>query len=175
MADPVSDPVADNYEIVRESGDCAWDDNTNTLSFSGTTECVLTVMATKAGYKPLSRNFSIIPLGVFTSLNWTAFPASAQQDTPIAGIADPVSVPAADTYTVVKKSGDCAWDDNTKTLSFTGITECILTVTAAKAEYASKSKDFSITPKGVFTSITWPAFPAQQDTPIASPTGYILP
>ena len=90
-----------------------------------------------------------------------------KQDTPIAGIADPVSVPAADrSYTVVKKSGDCAWDDNTNTLSFTGITECVLTVTAAKAEYVSKSKDFSITPKGVFD------FYQLDGLPLHGPRGY---
>ena len=167
--DPVSDQVADGHAIVKKSGDCVWDDSTDTLSFSGTTEeCVLTITVTKDGYTPFSKDFSISPMWVFTSLNWPSFPTMAREDTPIAGIANPVSNPAADSYTVVRKSGDCAWDDNTDTLSFNGITECILTVTAEKNRYTSKLRDFSITPLGIFDSIDWTAFPslARTDIPI---------
>ena len=69
-----------------------------------------------------------LPWEVFTSITWPTFPtSSAQQDTPVTGITDPVSVPAAaGSYnTVVRKSGDCTWTDATDTLSFSGTTECI--------------------------------------------------
>ena len=83
--------------------------------------------------------------GVFSSILWEAFPSSAEVGTPTAALASPTSSPPADTYTIVKKSGGCAWDDATDILSFTDITECILTVTAEKTGYQSKSKDFSVT------------------------------
>ena len=87
---------------MRKSGDCTWNNTSKTLSFTGITECVLTVTAEKTGYVSKSKDFSITPLGVFTSITWPAFPLTAQQDTPIASMADPVSVPAADSYAIAK-------------------------------------------------------------------------
>ena len=81
---------------MRKSGDCNWTDATNALVFTGTATCVLTVTAVKTGYQNKSKDFSLSTLEQFTSLTWSAFPYTARTDTPITGIADPVSVPAAD-------------------------------------------------------------------------------
>ena len=148
IADPVSVPASDSYDIAKKSGDCSWDDSNDALSFTNTTKCVLTVTTIKTGYNPLSKDFSITPTaGDISTINWVAFPSSGIVATPIAGISEPVSVPAADSYDIARKSGGCSWDDNTNTLSFTDTSECILTVTTTKVGYNSFSKDFSITPK----------------------------
>ena len=124
IADPVSVPAADSYDIAKKSGDCSWNDSSDTLSFTNTTECVLTVTTTKVGYNPLSKDFNITPVaGDIKSLKWVAFPSSGVVGTPITGIADPVSVPAADSYDIAKKSGDCSWNDSSDTLSFTNTTD----------------------------------------------------
>ena len=162
MADPVSVPAADNYDIAKKSGDCSWDDSNDALSFTNTTECILTVTTTKVGYNPLSKDFNITPVaGDIKSLKWVAFPSSGVVGTPITGIADPVSVPAADSYGIAKKSGDCSWDDSNDALSFTNTTECVLTVTTRKTGYNPLSKDFNITPTaGDISAINWTAFPS---------------
>ena len=122
----------------------------------------------KTGFVSMSKDFSITPLGIFSAINWPDFPTSAQPDSSFSDLSDPVSVPSAGSYTIVRKSGDCTWTDATNDLAFTGTAECVLTVTAVKTGYQNKSRDFRLNPLLQFTSLTWPAFPssAQTDTPV---------
>ena len=168
IAAPVSVPAADDYTIAKKSGDCAWNDANDSLSFTNTTQCTITVTTSKTGYNPLSKDFTITPTaGTIQAINWTAFPSSGKVGTPITGIADPVSVPAADSYNIVKKSGDCSWDSVNDALSFTNMTQCTLTVTTSKTGYNPLSKDFSITPSaGDIESINWVAFPSSGEVGI---------
>ena len=58
---PTSNPVAENYLITVESGSCAYDDTSDILSFTGTTECVVEVTASKAHYANKSATFRVTP------------------------------------------------------------------------------------------------------------------
>ena len=144
---PVSVPPAELYSVAYKSGDCSWNDSTNTLSFSGGTACILTAAAAKTGYTTKTKDFSVTPyLGLFSSITWAEFPSSAVVGASSSALGDPVSTPAADNYAVSKVSGDCSWDNTAKTIAFTDATACVLRVTATKTGYPTTTEDFTVTP-----------------------------
>ena len=235
ILNPRRNPPADNIEVAHKSGPCTWDNEGKILNFQGNGDCVITVIATKDGYKDYSQDFSVNPAldsidvdgwgeygsvvaqgqavnaptltgldpgdatkvytsntthictvnqdtgavtglqggtcginltlsksgynnnshdysfevtGTFSSLTWNAFPTTARVGVATGALSPPVSSPPADEYTIAEKSGDCSWDNSNSILSFTAVTECILTVTAVKNGYNNFSKDFNITPLG---------------------------
>ena len=108
---------------------------------------MLSVSAAKTGYTAKEENFTVtVGEGTFSSITWTDFPSSATIGTPTSALGDPASVPAFDGHSIAKKSGDCSWDNTAKTISFTGSTACVLTVTVTKTAYTNGVKDFSVTP-----------------------------
>ena len=60
--------------VAHQSGDCAWNDATNIISFNGTSECVLEVSARgMRGQREQSALFRVTPdIGGFT-LAWTGY------------------------------------------------------------------------------------------------------
>ena len=108
--------------------------------------CDIALTLSKAEYNNSVHNYSLQVKGVFTSLTWAAFPASAQVGVATSALSAPVSVPAAGNYAITHKSGDCAWDNSGSILSFSDVSACVLTVTAEKSGYNSLSKDFTVTP-----------------------------
>ena len=114
--------------------------------------CGISLTLSKTGHNDNTHIYNIVVTGLFTSILWEAFPSAAVQGTPTSALSSPVSSPPADDYTITRKSGGCAWDDNTNILSFSGTVECILTVTAAKSGYQSKSEDFSVTAVGTISA-----------------------
>ena len=130
-----------------ESGPCAWDNTSKELSFTGTGDCILQVTASKINYDPKIENFTVaVSLGAFASIAWSAFPSSATVDETTAALASPTSAPPFGSHSIAKKSGDCTWNNTDKTITFSGTTPCVLTVTVSKANYENGIKDFSVTP-----------------------------
>ena len=115
-------------------------------------DCGIALTLSKDGHNDNTHIYNVVVQGLFSSLLWEAFPSEAVQGVPTSALSPPVSSPPADDYTIAYKSGDCAWDDSSSILSFSGIVECILTVTAAKSGYSSKSEDFSVTPVGTIAA-----------------------
>ena len=131
---------------------CTVDPNTGAVTGKQAGNCGIELTLSKAGHNNNIQPYTVVVQGIFASIVWDAFPSSAVQGTPTAALSSPTSSPPADTYAITKKSGDCAWDDATDILSFSGITPCILTVTAEKTGYQSKAKDFSVTAVGVISA-----------------------
>ena len=141
---PTSFPVADKYDISSQSESCQWNTSEKTITYTNITWCTIRVTVSKKGYATISKDFKVKPdLGTIQSITWGEFPNSATVGTPSGGLGEPVSVPAADEYAIAKKSGDCSWDDDNNTLSFTNTTECILTVSTTKTGYHPLSKDLT--------------------------------
>ena len=108
----------------------------------GMGNCPVTVTATRTNYNSVSDTVTIvIGTGEFSSLVWSSFPSQAKVGVP-ATLASPVSVPAADDYTIAHQSGSCAWDNSGKVLSFSGTGDCVLTVSAAKTGIHGQGRNF---------------------------------
>ena len=86
----------------------------------------------------------ILVAGIFRSIYWTDLPNSPTTGVTSPALADPVSVPPADNYAIVKTSGTCTWDNTAKTVSFVDESTCVLSVTASKTGYIDLTKDFRI-------------------------------
>ena len=135
----------------------------------GVGSCPVTVTGSRTNYNDITDTVTItIGNGEFSSLVWTSFPASAKVGVP-ATLTSPVSVPAADDYTIAHESGSCAWNNTSKELSFSGTGDCVLSVSAAKTGYTAKEENFTVTvAEGTFSSITWTDFPSSAT--IGTPT-----
>ena len=131
---------------------CTVDPNTGAVTGKQAGNCGIELTLSKAGHNNNIQPYTVAVQGIFASILWDAFPSSAVQGTLTAALSSPVSSPPADTYAISVKSGDCAWDDATDILSFSGVTPCVLTVTANKSGFQSKAKDFSVTPLGVISA-----------------------
>ena len=133
---------------------CTVDPNTGAVTGKQAGNCGIELTLSKAGHNNNIQPYTVAVQGLFASIVWDAFPSSAEVGTPTTALASPVSSPPADTYMITRKSGGCAWDSSGHILSFTDTTECILTVTAVKTSYQSKSKDFSVTAAAANISAT---------------------
>ena len=159
---PQISPSPDTYEISKVSGGCTWNNNDRTLAFTDTSACVIAVRAEKVNFTTRTQNFQVTPApATFSSVNWSDFPSSATVGTTTSALGDPVSVPAAGNYAIAKQSGDCTWNQQAKTISFTGTTACVMRVTATKTGYTTKSRDFSVTPGYLQMTVTnWGTYAA---------------
>ena len=146
LPDPLVTPTPDTLTISVKSGGCAWDSSQRTLTFNELGICVVSVLAQKEGLEEKSRDFSVGVVGEFTSISWNDFPSAAQVNTSTDPLGDPVVVPSPDEIEITHKSGACAWDTQTKVLSFSGGGDCIISVTARKPGFAEKVRDFSVNP-----------------------------
>ena len=140
------------------------------VTLKGVGSCPVTVTGSRTNYNDITGTVTItIGNGEFSSLVWTSFPASAKVGV-AATLTSPVSVPAADDYTIAHESGSCAWNNTSKELSFSGTGDCVLSVSAAKTGYTAKEENFTVTvAEGTFGSITWTDFPSSAT--IGTPTG----
>ena len=72
---PVSVPQYGNVAISKVSGDCDYN-GSNVLSFSGTTECVIKVVASKTGYISISETYRVTPdKGTIVVDSWGSYTA----------------------------------------------------------------------------------------------------
>ena len=132
---------------------CSVNENDGTVSLGSDAAledtCEVVATANAAGYVEESARALVLTVkDTFTSLGWDSFPTEGvvgvTVDLSAAGDR-PVSVPAADSFDVVKKSGDCTYA-NDDTLTFADTTECVLTLTASKTGYVDFSRTFRLTP-----------------------------
>ena len=110
--------------------------------------CTVSAIAHHNGYATASPPSAILIVKeVFDSVTWDSFPASATVGVNIdLSSNQPTSSPVADSYTISIVSGDCAYDGEGNTLSFSGRTACQVKVVASKAHYADSEATFSVTP-----------------------------
>ena len=138
---------------------CTVDPDTGAVTGKRAGTCGIEVTLSKPGFNDRSYSYTVQVTGLFSTILWEDFPRAAEEGVPTEPLNPPVSSPPADSYTIVYKSGDCTWDNTASVISFTGIAECILTVTMEKAGYDPLSKDFSVTAVGVFDSLNWACLP----------------
>ena len=103
-----------------------------------------------------------ITKGTQGAITWAAFPSSATVGVDTIALAAPVSSPAGATFTYAT-SGGCSISSS-RVISFTGTTECVVTVTASQTGYDSKSDTFRVTPgAGTISVSSWGSY---TDTPV---------
>ena len=110
---PVSDP-AGSYAISVDSGDCTYD-NSDVLSFSDTTACVIRVVASKTHYVDKAATFTVTPTagtialaGADDAAKWGTYAAvvvGAQTSAPATGTISPAGVAKA--YALASDSAGC--------------------------------------------------------------------
>ena len=112
-------------------------------------ECDIVATAMAPGYVPEDAPATTLVLReTFIALVWGSFPTDVAvgESVDLSASGDrPESNPAADSVTVVVDSGDCSYSAS-DVLSFSGLTPCVVTVTANKANYSSIERTFSVTP-----------------------------
>ena len=66
---------ATTYGIAHQSGGCSWDSVARTISFTDTTTCVIRVTASKTGFTPRTRDFSVTPGNGedYAQCNWGSY------------------------------------------------------------------------------------------------------
>ena len=142
------------YRTTAAEGVCTVDENTGTITPGADAEatdfCTVIATANADGYN--SKDSGLVALrvhGIFQRVDWPSFPSEATVGVGINLSASgdrPVGQPVADSYSVSKVSGDCAYS-NAHLLTFTDTTECVLKVVATKTNYVSIERLFRITPE----------------------------
>ena len=142
---------------------CSIDENTGAVSLGSAAilgdECFVIATAHAPGY--VSQDAPAVALRVhdtFASLTWANFPTTGAVGVPInLSSNQPVSVPAADSYTI-ETAGDCAYNTQSQNLTFSDTTLCVVTVTAVKTNYLNFARTFSITPAKGTIAVTWGSY-----------------
>ena len=156
---------------------CTVDEN-GTVTALQVGECVIRLTATAEGFLDvvIDRTIPIDPLEtVFVDILWTDFDAldaatavvgadvSAFAAAPIATVDsnnDGVLENASGATLSYEVTGDCTYDEITRVISFSGITECVVEVTAFSSERneASFAKEFRFTPGLASFDLTWTGY-----------------
>ena len=110
--------------------------------------CTITATAHHNGYASASAPPVTLTIqGSFDSLTWASFPTTATVGVNINLSGNqPESSPLADSYAISVDSGDCAYDEDTYILSFTGTAACVVSVTASKDHYDDLVGSFTVIP-----------------------------
>ena len=151
------------YKVTTDTI-CSVDSNTGTVSLlaaaaAGDT-CSVVAVAGAPGYDPKDsarKDFTV--KDTLTSLVWNTFPTEGTVGATIDLASNQPTVDPSDATVVVTASGDCDYS-NSKVLSFTDATECVVTATASKAGYADFSRTYRITPAAGSLSPTWGSYAA---------------
>ena len=156
---PEVDGIVWTYEAVGKSGgteaadicsiDTATGEVTPGISAVAGDTCEVTAIANANGYA--EGRAAAVELTVktgFTSIAWAAFPTSATVGVPVdlsEAASAPTSTPDFDISAVAVDSGDCTYS-NSDILSFTGTTECVVTLTLSKPNHVDGVMTFRVTP-----------------------------
>ena len=136
--------------IAHSSGDCAYDDSTNILSFSDITECVVSITASGVrGYAEYNKNFNVTPTEGDMGLAWNGYSGAATFGVQAPDIILPTTTPAdlGAEYSYSASGGACEVDGSTGALTLLGATggdnalACEVILTATKAGYADVTLD----------------------------------
>ena len=161
---PVSDPVADQYDISVLSGDCLWEDSGKVLSFQDVSPCKVRATAIKHGYWPESLDFSLTPERGTFAITWTpATTGTVGTDlvlNAVSGVPDGTEI----TYGIKNPgSTGCAYKGssgaNARTLTFGDVGTCIVTAFATFKGYAPSTTEryINVSP-GTLGAVTWGSF-----------------
>ena len=161
-------------QLLFESLDdsiCTIDASSGTLMAVAPGSCDVRLTSKAADHLDAVVEKSVVVTALSTSLAdivWSDFPAAAavgvdtgRLGSPQVQDSDGNAVARADlTTTVAHVSGDCTWDGTDRDISFAGVTECVLSVTAQKRGEEDYTKEFRVTPSaGVFT-LSWTGYAA---------------
>ena len=137
---PTSVPAYTSVNINVTSSDCAYS-NSDVLSFSGLSECVVVVTASKDGYLPIERTFRVTPAsGPIEVSNWGSYAAVTVGTT--------ATAPSL-TYTApaggagVSSAYATATDSSGCTVSSTGVVSGTATTTSCKVERTLTAPSYS--------------------------------
>ena len=142
-------------------------DGTITAVLDGICDVHLTSKADDYLDVVVKKSLMVSRLGTYGDILWSAFPATAQVGVDTAALADAVvndgdGSAITDTslvVTVAYESGDCAWDAQNKTLSFTDTTECVISVSASGVRgLGEKTQEFRVTPDIGSLTLTWTGY-----------------
>ena len=162
---PVSDPVADAYEISIVSGDCTWDNSGKVLSFQDATACMVRAIARKRGYEPATLDRTLTPAAGTLAITWTPATVGAVGVELVLDAVSGVLASAEIAYTV-KNAGTtgCAFKGtggaDVRTLTFSSVGTCTVTASVSLTGYRDwTSPDHAITvAAGALGNVTWGNF-----------------
>ena len=151
------------------SGDCSYDTDTAVLSFTDTTECVVSVTASGVrSYGDYTEEFSVTPTEGNLQLSWTGY---ANSNVGVFGSAapalvEPTVVPAdlAVEYSWSATGGGCEVDAASGALTLTGADNtgtrsCAVTVTGNRQGYLEDTASVTVTINKANQTLTVPAAP----------------
>ena len=160
-----TDPAVATVEYgTADESICTIDEN-GAITAVASGECSVSLTARAVDYldKVIDKSVMVTAPNQFSDIAWS-FPDTAVVGTDTAAIDAPV-VKDADgndvtdaglTVTIAHSSGDCAYDGSTSVLSFSDLTECVVSISASGVRgYAEYNKDFSVTPTEGDMGLTW--------------------
>ena len=160
-----TDPTVATVEYgTADESICTIDEN-GAITAVASGECSVSLTARAVDYldKVIDKSVMVTAPNQFSDIAWS-FPGTAVVGTDTAAIDAPV-VKDADgndvtdaglTVTIAHSSGDCAYDGSTSVLSFSDLTECVVSISASGVRgYAEYNKDFSVTPTEGDMGLTW--------------------
>ena len=151
------------HSITKKSGDCSWDNTAKTISFTGSTACVLTVTVTKTAYTNGVKDFSVTPgLAAITVGSWGTYGSATvgggDVSAPALGDVDPssgVTKAYSTTTTTV-----CGVVEGTGVVTPKTAGTCTVKLSLSKENHNTISHDYNITvAAGTFSALTWSDFP----------------
>ena len=161
---PVSDPVAGGYAVGIDSGDCSYDDGV--LTFSDTTECVVSVTANKDGYVPLTETFRVTPTAGAITLAGADETTKWGSYAPLTVGGDPVSAPGITptpsdvekAYTTLTETV-CSVTPNLGAVAGLDDDTCRIKLVLSRSGYADLEYTYSFdVGQGTLPNITWGSF-----------------
>ena len=138
---PVADP-SDATVAITVSGACEYS-NSDVLTFSDATECVVTATASKSGYADFSRSYSITPSAGSLTPTWGSYASVTVSTTPvnaptITGVSGGTTV-----YSEGSGSVGCTVAAN-GAVTGTAVGTCLVDVVLSKTGYADADHQYSI-------------------------------
>ena len=173
-AEPVNSTATSDLEneyISLSEGVCSVDEN-GTITALAPGECVIRLTVKAQGYLDVVIDRTT-PVDALTEkiidIVWDSFDAldaaTAVVGADIPALTVPVAkeaggVDASGATLSYDVSGGCAYDSSTRILSFSDVTECVITVTASSGvrSEADFSKDFAFTPGPALFTLTWAGY-----------------
>ena len=174
--------VASDEDIC--SVDAAGTVSPGTAAQAGDT-CEVVATAGAPGYNDVAAPAVVLTLkDTFTSLTWASFPTEAKVGAPLDLSSNQPQVVPSDAGVAITASGDCQYS-NSKVLTFSDSTECVVRVAVSKTGYANLERRYSITPAaGTITIVSLGSYtvtvgvtvdaPSISSTPVAQEVTYTL-
>ena len=146
-----------NITITKVSGDCIWD-NYSEINFSGLTDCILRVTATKEHYLPITKYYRISPLPGDLYTIWGSYGAvrvGAERAGPTGLQVSPSDT--TKTFSLAEGSSGCDVNRDTGAVTGTapGTDNCKIKLSLSRKSYHDKERIYTISVGFGTQTLSW--------------------